>query len=51
MICFVDIEHEKVLHDPEKRNTHLALCTEIKLKLEEIVYWEKFGRKERPSYG
>ena len=22
-----------------------------KLNLEEIVYWEKFGRKERPSYG
>jgi GMP synthase (glutamine-hydrolysing) len=36
MICFVDIEHEKVLRDPEKRNTHLALYTEIKLKLEEI---------------
>ncbi len=36
MICFVDIEHEKVLRDPEKRDTHLALYTEIKLKLEEI---------------
>jgi GMP synthase (glutamine-hydrolysing) len=36
MICFVDIEHEKVLRDPEKRDSHLALCTEIKLKLEEI---------------
>jgi len=36
MICFVDIEHDKVLRDPEKRDAHLALCMDIKLKLEEI---------------
>ncbi len=36
MICFVDIEHEKVLRDPQKRDAHLALCMDIKLKLEEV---------------
>ncbi|HID87391.1 MAG TPA: hypothetical protein EYP55_08445 [Anaerolineae bacterium] len=35
MICYVDIEHEKVLQDPEKRSAHLARCMEVKLRLEE----------------
>jgi GMP synthase-like glutamine amidotransferase len=36
MICSVDIEHEKVLQDPEKRSAHLAQCMDVKLRLEEI---------------
>jgi len=36
VICFVDIEHEKVLQDPNRRNPHLASCMDVKLKLEEI---------------
>lgn len=36
MICYVDIEHEKVLQDSEKRLTHLARCMDVKLKLEEL---------------
>ncbi|HIC95151.1 TPA: hypothetical protein EYP12_00815, partial [Candidatus Bipolaricaulota bacterium] len=36
MICYVDIEHEKVLEDSEKRPAHLARCMDVKLRLEEI---------------
>lgn len=36
MICYVDIEHEKVLQDPEKRPAHLTRCMDVKLRLEEI---------------
>ena len=36
MICYVDIEHDKVLQDPDKRSSHLANRMEIKLRLEEI---------------
>ncbi|OIO88853.1 MAG: hypothetical protein AUK03_15500 [Anaerolineae bacterium CG2_30_64_16] len=36
MICFVDIEHEKVLLDPARRTGHLAACLDIQLRLEEI---------------
>jgi len=36
MICFVDIEHDKVLQDPNRRNSHLAYCMDVKLRLEEI---------------
>jgi GMP synthase-like glutamine amidotransferase len=36
MICYVDIEHDKVLKDPDKRDSHLAGRMEIKLRLEEI---------------
>jgi GMP synthase (glutamine-hydrolysing) len=36
MICYVDIEHEKVLQDPEKGAAHLARCMDVKLRLEEI---------------
>lgn len=36
MICYVDMEHEKVLQDEDKRQTHLAERAEIKLRLEEI---------------
>lgn len=36
MICYVDIEHERILQDPEKRSTHLAQCMDVKSRLEEI---------------
>jgi GMP synthase-like glutamine amidotransferase len=36
MICYVDIEHKKVLQDEEKRQAHLVERADIKLKLEEI---------------
>ncbi len=36
MICFVDIEHEKCLQDPDRRSSHLSYCMDVKLKLEEI---------------
>jgi GMP synthase (glutamine-hydrolysing) len=36
MICYVDIEHDKVLQHPDKRSSHLAGRMEIKLRLEEI---------------
>jgi len=36
MICYVDIEHERILQDPEKRFAHLAQCMDVKLRLEEI---------------
>jgi len=36
MICYVDIEHERILRDPEKRKTHLTRMMNHKLKLEEI---------------
>jgi GMP synthase (glutamine-hydrolysing) len=36
MICYVDIEHEKVLQDEKKRSFHLAERTDIKQRLEEI---------------
>jgi GMP synthase-like glutamine amidotransferase len=35
MICFVDIEHDKVLEDPEKRQVHLARRADMQLRLEE----------------
>ncbi len=37
MICFVSIEHESWLEDPEARAAHLAYCMDVKLKLEEIA--------------
>jgi GMP synthase (glutamine-hydrolysing) len=36
MICYVDIEHEKVYQDPEKRPGLLVRRMEVKLRLEEI---------------
>jgi GMP synthase (glutamine-hydrolysing) len=36
MICYVDIEHKKVLQDEEKRRAHLVERADIKLRLEEI---------------
>lgn len=36
MICFVNIEHEKALQDPDRRRWNLSNCSEIQLKLEEI---------------
>ena len=36
MICYVDIEHESILQDPEKRQGHLARRMDVKLRLEEI---------------
>ena len=36
MICYVDIEHERVLQDAEKRPTLLIRRREVKLRLEEI---------------
>ena len=36
MICYVDIEHERVLQDAEKRPTLLIRRMEVKLRLEEI---------------
>ncbi len=36
MICYVDIEHQRILQDPEKRPTHLIRCMEVKLRLEKI---------------
>jgi GMP synthase (glutamine-hydrolysing) len=35
MICFVDIEHEKALQEPQKRQAHYAGRVEIQHKLEE----------------
>ena len=37
MICFVDIEHQSWLENPETRASHLAYCMDVKLKLEEIT--------------
>jgi GMP synthase-like glutamine amidotransferase len=36
-ICFVDIEHDKVLHNPQRREPYLGSLMDIKLKLEEIA--------------
>lgn len=36
MICYVDIEHEKLLQDPKKRPDFLVRRMEVKLRLEEI---------------
>ncbi len=36
MICYVDIEHEKIYQDPEKRPGLLVRGMEVKLRLEEI---------------
>jgi len=36
MICFVDLEHEKVLRDPEKKKDHFCRRAEVQLRLEEI---------------
>jgi len=36
MICYVDIEHERILQDPEKRQGHLARRADVQLRLEEI---------------
>ena len=36
MICYIDIEHERILQDPEERQGHLARRTDVKLRLEEI---------------
>lgn len=36
MICYVDIEHENILNDPEHRNDRLAGTMDVKYKLEEI---------------
>ena len=36
MICYVDIEHERILQDPEKRQGHLARRMDVQLRLEEI---------------
>ncbi len=36
MICYVDIEHERILQDPEKRPDLLVRRMEVKLRLEEI---------------
>jgi len=36
VICYVDIEHEKVLHDEGKRIWHLGRRADIKLRLEEL---------------
>lgn len=37
MILFIDIEHEKILQDPARRDDHLAGLMDIKLRLEEIA--------------
>jgi GMP synthase-like glutamine amidotransferase len=36
MICYIDIEHDVVLRDPDRRASHLADRMEIKLRLEAI---------------
>ncbi len=36
MICFVDIEHEKIRQDPERRPAHLGYLMDVKLKLEAL---------------
>ena len=36
MICYIDIEHERILQDPEKRTTHFVHHMDVKLRLEEI---------------
>jgi GMP synthase (glutamine-hydrolysing) len=36
MLCFVNIEHDRALEDPDTRKWSFANCTEIQLKLEEI---------------
>jgi GMP synthase-like glutamine amidotransferase len=37
MICFVSMEHESWLENPETRASHFAHCMDVKLKLEEIT--------------
>lgn len=37
MICFVSIEHESWLEDPESRASHLAYCMDVKLKVEAMT--------------
>jgi GMP synthase-like glutamine amidotransferase len=37
MICFVSIEHESWLADPETRLNHLAYCMDVKLKVEAMT--------------
>lgn len=37
MICFVSIEHESWLQNPESRAAHLSYCMDVKLKLEEMT--------------
>ncbi|MGQ9517036.1 MAG: glutamine amidotransferase-related protein [Anaerolineae bacterium] len=36
MICYIDIEHESVLEDPQRRDAHLAWVMDVKLRLEEL---------------
>jgi GMP synthase (glutamine-hydrolysing) len=36
MICYIDIEHERILQDPEKRTAHFVHHMDVKLRLEEI---------------
>jgi GMP synthase (glutamine-hydrolysing) len=36
MICYVDIEHERILQDPKKRPELFVRRMEVKLRLEEI---------------
>ena len=36
MLCFVNIEHEKALQDPDEKKWNYAHCTEIQIKLEEL---------------
>jgi GMP synthase (glutamine-hydrolysing) len=37
MICFVSIEHESWLENPENRLAHLAYCMDVKLKVEALT--------------
>ncbi len=37
VICYVDIEHEDVLNDPEERDAHLAWAMDVQLRLEELA--------------
>jgi GMP synthase-like glutamine amidotransferase len=37
MICFVSIEHESWLEDPEARVAHLSYCMDVKLKVERLT--------------
>ena len=37
MICFVSLEHESRLENPETRATHFSLCMDVKLKFEVLA--------------
>jgi GMP synthase (glutamine-hydrolysing) len=37
MLCYIDLEHESVLADPQKRDRHLALRFKEKLRFEELA--------------